>query len=41
MSTLSDFAKNLVGRSLCGRAPALPTAVYCAMGTGGTARTSA
>ena len=36
MSSLSDFARNMIGRALCGRAPALPTAVYCAMGTGGT-----
>ncbi len=36
MSDLTDHARNLLARALCARAPALPTAVYAALGTGGT-----
>lgn len=36
MSNLTDFAKNLLARTLCGRTPTQPTAVYCAIGTGGS-----
>lgn len=35
MTDLTDYAKNLLGRALCGRVPALPTAVWAALGTGG------
>ncbi|MDJ0387354.1 hypothetical protein QMO56_04450 [Roseomonas sp. E05] len=37
MPILTDYARNLLGRALCGRSPALPTAIYAALGTGGTA----
>ena len=36
MSNLSDYAKNILTRALCGRTPALPTAVYLALGNGGS-----
>lgn len=36
MTDLTDYAKNLLGRALCGRQPALPTQVWAALGTGGT-----
>ena len=36
MSSLSDYAKNILARALCGRTPALPTAVYLALGNGGS-----
>jgi hypothetical protein len=36
MTDLTDHAKNLLGRALCGRMPALPSAVYAALGTGGS-----
>ncbi|WP_198375837.1 phage tail fiber protein [Neoroseomonas rubea] len=36
MTALTDYAKNLLGRALAGRQPALPTAVWAALGTGGT-----
>ncbi|WP_426958903.1 phage tail fiber protein [Muricoccus radiodurans] len=36
MSDLTDYARNLLARALCGRAPALPGAVYAALGTGAT-----
>ena len=36
MSALTDHAKNLLARTLCGRTPTPPTAVYCGMGTGGS-----
>ena len=36
MTDLTDYAKNLLGRALCARAPALPTQVYLALGTGGS-----
>ncbi len=36
MTDLTDHAKNLLGRALCGRPPTLPTAVWAALGTGGS-----
>ncbi|MBY0336215.1 MAG: hypothetical protein K2X11_06350 [Acetobacteraceae bacterium] len=39
MSSLTDHARNLLGRALCGRNPALPTNVFLALGTGGAAPT--
>ena len=36
MPDLTDYAKNLLGRALCGRLPALPGQVYLALGTGGS-----
>ena len=39
MSTLTDFAENLVARVVTGRQPALPTAVFLALGTGGSEAT--
>jgi hypothetical protein len=36
MSDLTDYAKNLLGRALCARAPALPAQVYLGLGTGGS-----
>ena len=36
MTDLTDHARNLLARALCGRAPSLPTTVYAALGTGGT-----
>ena len=36
MSSLSDYAKNILTRALCGRSPALPTAVFLALGNGGS-----
>lgn len=36
MTALTDFAKNVLARALAGRQPALPTAVWAALGTGGT-----
>jgi hypothetical protein len=35
MTDLTDHAKNLLARALCGRVPALPVAVWAALGTGG------
>ena len=35
MTDLTDHAKNLLARALCGRMPTLPAAVYAALGTGG------
>ena len=37
MSDLTDYARNLLARALCARAPSLPTTVYAALGTGGSA----
>jgi len=37
MPALTDYAKNLLGRALCGRAPALPTQVFLALGTSASA----
>jgi hypothetical protein len=36
MSDLTDYARNLLARALCARAPSLPSNVYAALGTGGT-----
>ncbi len=36
MADLTDYAKNLLARSLCGRLPTLPTAAWAAVGTGGS-----
>jgi hypothetical protein len=36
MADLTDYAKNLLGRALCARLPALPTQVFLALGTGGS-----
>lgn len=36
MSDLTDYAKNLLGRALCARQPALPTQAWAALGTAGT-----
>ena len=36
MPDLTDYAKNLLGRALCARQPALPAQVYLALGTGGS-----
>jgi hypothetical protein len=37
MSDLTDYARNLLARAICARAPGLPSTVYAALGTGGTA----
>jgi hypothetical protein len=36
MTDLTDYAKNLLGRALCGRVPSLPATVWAALGTGGS-----
>jgi hypothetical protein len=36
MSNLTDYARNIVTRALCGRSPALPAAVFLALGNGGS-----
>lgn len=36
MTDLTDYAKNLLGRALCARVPALPSQVYLGLGTGGS-----
>ncbi|WP_439551444.1 phage tail fiber protein [Falsiroseomonas sp.] len=36
MTDLTDHAKNLLARALCGRLPTLPTAAWAAVGTGGS-----
>jgi hypothetical protein len=36
MSDLTDYAKNLLGRALCGRLPVLPGQVFLGLGTGGS-----
>jgi hypothetical protein len=33
MPALTDYAKNLLGRALCGRAPTLPAQVFLGLGT--------
>ena len=35
MSNITTYAQDLLGRALCGRAPAMPTQVYLGLGTGG------
>lgn len=39
MSSLTDFAENLLARALVGRATAMPSAVFLALGTGGSEAT--
>lgn len=36
MTSMTDYAKNLLGRAVVGRRPALPAAVFIALGTGGS-----
>jgi hypothetical protein len=36
MTSLTDYAKNLLARALVGRQPSLPVAAWVALGTGGT-----
>ncbi len=36
MPDLTDYAKNLLGRALCGRLPAVPSQVFLGLGTGGS-----
>jgi hypothetical protein len=36
MTSLTDYAKNLLSRSVVGRRPTLPAAVFVALGTGGS-----
>jgi hypothetical protein len=36
MPDLTDYAKNLLGRALCARVPALPSQVFLGLGTGGS-----
>jgi hypothetical protein len=36
MPVLTDYARNLMTFALCARGPSLPTAVYAALGTGGS-----
>ncbi|MCQ4159801.1 hypothetical protein NON00_07650 [Roseomonas sp. GC11] len=36
MAILSDYARNMLARALCARAPSLPSTVFVALGTGGT-----
>jgi hypothetical protein len=36
MTSMTDYAKNLLGRSVVGRRPAQPSAVFIALGTGGS-----
>jgi hypothetical protein len=35
MPDLTDYAKNLLGRALCARVPALPSQVFLGLGSGG------
>jgi hypothetical protein len=37
MTTLTDYARDILARALAGRAPVLPTQVFAGLGTGGTA----
>ena len=37
MSALTDYARNLLARAVCARSPSLPSAVFAALGTDGTA----
>ncbi|UFN49514.1 hypothetical protein LPC08_02380 [Roseomonas sp. OT10] len=37
MSDLTDYSRDLLARTLCGRLPVPPGAVYAALGTGGSA----
>ncbi|MBE9605323.1 hypothetical protein IAI18_10635 [Acetobacteraceae bacterium H6797] len=36
MATLTTYARDMLSRALCGRAPALPAALYLGLGTGGS-----
>lgn len=36
MTDLTDYAKNLLGRTLCARMPAVPSQVFLGLGTGGS-----
>lgn len=36
MTDLTDYAKNLLGRALCARMPAVPSQVFLGLGTGGS-----
>lgn len=36
MAILTTYAGDILARALCGRAPALPTALYLGLGTGGS-----
>lgn len=36
MTDLTDHAKNLLARAICGRVPVLPSAIWAALGTGGS-----
>lgn len=38
-SDLTDYARDLLARALCGRGPVLPSAAFAALGTGGDAAT--
>ena len=38
MSDLTDYARDLLSRALCGRLPALPVAIHAALGTGRSAQ---
>ncbi|MDQ1079966.1 hypothetical protein [Pseudoroseomonas cervicalis] len=35
MPILTDYSRNMLARALCARAPALPSSVFVALGTGG------
>jgi hypothetical protein len=35
MTDMTDYAKNLLARAICGRIPSLPAAVWAGLGTGG------
>jgi hypothetical protein len=37
MTTLTDYARDILARALAGRSPVLPTQVFAGLGTGGTA----
>lgn len=36
MTSMTDYAKNMLGRTVAGRRPAQPSAVFIALGTGGS-----
>lgn len=39
MSSLTNYARNILARVLCGRTPVLPTQVYLGLGSGGSVST--